>query len=141
MIKPKMIAVYGMQLYKGIILTYYSGVLVLDTMKQRHTPTDNHVDKARLGATLLIFFGIMEVVGAMGSGRLIKALGKRYGIYLLTVIGIATCLGILALTYKKVEFGWEYYVQASLWGLADATLSTSLIGLLVIFYLIIGIRI
>ncbi len=60
-------------------------------------------------------------------------MGKRFGVYLTVITGVAACLGVLILAYVKISYGWPHYIAAAMWGLADSTLNTSLIGLLVSF--------
>lgn len=121
------------ELYRGIVLTYYSGVLVVLTIKQDQHLSNEKVEKARMGASIMIFFGIAEVSGAAITGRLIKMMGKRFGIYLVGVLGLTANIAMLSLVYNKVHFGWPYYIEAALWGFADSSLNTSIIGLLVYF--------
>lgn len=131
MIKPRMLCVIFMQVYRGFLNAYYTGELVTRCMGQRHEKDDSLVRKAQLGAAVMIPLGVMEVVGAVAAGRLIKRFGKRFGVHLLTVVGIICCVLMISLLVKDVSFGWPYYVASAFWGFADSTVSTSLIALLV----------
>jgi len=132
----KMIPVLFIQMYKGAVLCYYSSVLVTTSINQANIG-DNTEDKLQAGVSLMIFFGIAGVLGAIIAGRLINTFGKRFGINFFTILGVTAALGMPILVSSNVPFvpysfeGWPYYTEAALWGLADSTLNTSLIGLLV----------
>jgi predicted MFS family arabinose efflux permease len=132
----RMIPVLFIQMYRGIVLCYYSSVLVTMSVEQAKVE-DDPTRKLQAGVFLMIFFGIAEVLGGVVAGRLINALGKRFGINFLTILGITAALGLPVLVASKVPFvlfsfkGWPYYTEAALWGFADSSLNTSIIGLLV----------
>jgi MFS family permease len=98
-------------------------------MKQRKAK-DDAVYKAQLGATIMMTLGAMEVIGAVLTGRLIKKFNKRFGVHFLSAVGLICCLYMIILLSNDVTFGWQYYIAAALWGLADSAISTSLIALL-----------
>ena len=128
----RMIPVLFILMYRGIVLSYYSSVLVSLSLNQL-TESLEPTKKTQKGVFLMIFFGIAEVTGAIASGRLIKILGKRFGVCLLIILGVLAIVEMPVLVYSKVPYGWPYYVEAALWGFADSSLNTSIIGLLVIY--------
>eukprot|EP00826_Nyctotherus_ovalis_P044999 TRINITY_DN4917_c0_g2_i3.p1 TRINITY_DN4917_c0_g2~~TRINITY_DN4917_c0_g2_i3.p1 ORF type:complete len:151 (+),score=45.04 TRINITY_DN4917_c0_g2_i3:925-1377(+) len=132
----KMVPVLFMQMYRGIVLSYYSSVLVTMSLNQDKAP-DNPTIRLQKSVFLMIFFGIAEVIGSVTAGRLINSLGKRFGVNLLTILGVTAAIGLPVLVMCRVPFtsfsisGWPYYTEAALWGFADSALNTSIIGLLV----------
>jgi len=136
-----MICLEFMQIYRGLLNSYFTGVLVLDCMKQRDDNEDNTVYKAQLGATIMMSLGAMEVIGAVVTGRLIKKFGKRFGLHFISAVGLICCLFMISLLSNNITFGWPYYIAAALWGFADSSLSTSLTPLVVICSLKIGDRV
>lgn len=130
MLKPRMLCVIPLEIYRALLNAYYSGELVNHCMKQRHDENPDTVKRAQLAATIMITLGVMEVVGAMVTGRLIKRFGKRFGVHFLSAIGLICCIYMISLLAANVDFGWPYYIAAALWGFADSSISTSLIALL-----------
>ena len=61
--KRKMLPMLLMIFFRAFVLTYYSGVLVVGSLKMRKNPPKDSIENIRAGLFFMIGFGIAEVFG------------------------------------------------------------------------------
>lgn len=117
----KMLKVVAFIVSSGLILAFYSGMLV----KLISNTVDDVSEKLTKALLWMIVFGIGEVLGAILIGKLIEKTNNKSSVFWVTILVMITCV-TTAFQHSRQTYDFVWFGVTFLWGLCDSTINTTI---------------